>query len=148
MDRDLQHIECFIAKHHVLTLATHSLDGMLRACNLFYVYDTQTLSFVFASDPKTDHIQNILECNDVAGTIVLETEEVGKIEGLQFLAKVTLVACSDLKKIYFERYPYARVMQPTLWQCRVHHFKLTDNRFGFGKKIVWEQGGDNGNRCS
>jgi uncharacterized protein YhbP (UPF0306 family) len=29
-------------------------------------------------------------------------------------------------------------MQPKLWQIKVSYFKLTDNRLGFGKKIIWQ----------
>jgi uncharacterized protein YhbP (UPF0306 family) len=137
---NLTHIEEFINQHHVLTLATNTQDGELSVCNLFYVYDSTRQSFVFASDEKTTHMQNIQSfSNRVAGGIVLETKEVGKIQGLQFRADVISVKSAELKKLYFTRYPYALALAPRLWECCMKWAKLTDNRFGFGKKVVWEK---------
>jgi len=28
-------------------------------------------------------------------------------------------------------------MNPQLWKVKVESFKFTDNRLGFGKKIIW-----------
>jgi len=138
MSQELQKIENFIAHHHVLSLATYS-DGRLSACNLFYAYDNQTQTFVVASSEDTTHIQDITINTQVAGTIVLETDEVGKIQGLQFRGEFVKLNDKALAKLYFTRFPYALAMLPTLWKIQISFFKLTDNRLGFGKKIVWQR---------
>jgi len=28
-------------------------------------------------------------------------------------------------------------MNPKLWQIKVNYFKMTDNKLGFGKKLIW-----------
>ena len=134
---DLERIERFITKHHLLTLATCK-NGHPHCCSSFYAYDTATKSFIIAGDEKTTHIQNALTNPHVAANIHLETTEIGKIEGLQI--EGILRQCDDekLKKLYFQSFPYARAMRPTLWQLRPNRFKLTDNRLGFGKKIIVE----------
>ena len=134
---DLEHIERFIAKHHLLTLSTCS-DTKPFCCSSFYAYDTNTKSFIIAGDEKTTHIQNALVNPNVAANIHLETKEIGKIEGLQI--EGTLQRCEDkeLQQLYFKTFPYALAMRPTLWQLRPSRFKLTDNRLGFGKKIIFE----------
>ncbi len=132
---DLEYIERFIAKHHLLTLATCK-DDKPFCCSSFYAYDTQTKSFIIAGDDKTTHIQNVLANPKVAANIHLETTEIGKIEGLQI--EGYMYRCNDisLKKLYFKTFPYALAMNPTLWKLMPTHFKLTDNKLGFGKKIT------------
>ena len=44
----------------------------------------------------------------------------------------------ELKKLYFKAFPYALALSPKLWQIKVNYFKMTDNRLGFGKKIIWQ----------
>jgi len=139
VDKVLKKIERFIAAHHVMTLST-SRDDVPQACNLFYAYIPQKNIFIVASDPKTEHIQNILDNPAVAGAIVLETKTIGKIEGLQFKAMMQ-EAKKEMESYYYEAFPYARVMSPTLWTITPTTMKLTDNRLGFGKKLNWSRDG-------
>lgn len=133
---DLDKIDSFLAKHHVLSLATSS-DGELSACNLFYAFDKAKLSFVVASSDDTTHIQNILKNPSVAGTVVLETKTVGKIQGVQFRGEFSRSQDKELEKLYFGSFPYALLMKPKLWIIKINYFKMTDNTLGFGKKIIW-----------
>jgi uncharacterized protein YhbP (UPF0306 family) len=138
VQNDLEKITSFLSKHHVLSLATS--DGLeLSACNLFYVYDAEKISFVVASSDETTHIKNISKNQKVAGTVVLETKIVGKIEGVQFRGEFLPLDDESLKKLYFKSFPYALAMNPKLWQIKISYFKLTDNTLGFGKKIIWTQ---------
>lgn len=121
-------------------LSLASTDGLeLSACNLFYAYEPEKISFVVASSGETEHIKNISKNPKVAGTVVLETKIVGKIEGVQFRGEFLELEDEALKKLYFKRFPYALAMNPTLWQIKISYFKLTDNTLGFGKKIIWTQ---------
>lgn len=134
---DLKKIASFLAKHHVMTLATS--DGLeLSACSLFYAFDETKLSFVVASSDDTTHIKNIFKNHKVAGTVVLETKTVGTIKGVQFRGEFLELHDEDLKRLYFKNFPYALAMSPKLWQIKVDYFKLTDNTLGFGKKIIWQ----------
>ncbi len=137
MSSDLEKINTFIKKHHVLTLAT--ADGSeLSACSLFYAYSKELKSFIVASSDDTTHIQHILKNNKIAGNILLETSLIGKIQGLQFQGKVEVLQENELSKLYFKSFPQALVMNPKLWQIKVSYFKMTDNTLGFGKKIIWQ----------
>ena len=136
MQNNLLKIDSFLQKHHVLSLCT--TDGLdVSACNLFYAFDSAYNSFVVASSEETTHIKNIFKNKKVAGTIVLETKVVGKIEGVQFRGEFLQLQDEGLKKLYFRHFPYAFAMSPKLWQIKINYFKLTDNRLGFGKKIIW-----------
>ena len=72
----------FIHQHHVLTLAT-SVDNIPWCANCFYIYLEEENCFVFTSDDKTKHVQDVLINSMVAGSVVLETNTVGKIQGIQ-----------------------------------------------------------------
>ena len=121
-----------------MSLATHFEDE-ISSCTLFYAYSKELNSFVVASSEDTTHIKHIKNNPNIAANILLETKTVGKIQGLQIRGKFMELKDSRLKKLYFLTFPYALAMNPKLWQIEVEYFKLTDNRLGFGKKIIWPE---------
>ncbi len=136
MSSDLDTISSFLDKHHVLTLGT-SDGNELSACSLFYAYSQEKLSFIVASSDETQHIKNINQNNLVAGNILLETKIIGKIQGVQFRGEFSVLDDGELGKLYFKKFPHALLMKPKLWQIKIKQFKMTDNRLGFGKKIIY-----------
>lgn len=129
-------IIAFIREHHLLTLATSG--ERLWCCSMFYAFDAETVSFIVASDEESEHMRNIRFNTHVAGTVALETKIVGKIQGIQYSGVIQ--SCPEpLRGLYFEAFPYARIMNPTLWQIRIDEIKMTDNTLGFGKKIMWKR---------
>jgi len=141
MNKPDKKITDFIRKHHVLTLAT-SAENNPYCANCFYVYSEEENVFIFTSDDNTKHIQDVKKNNVVAGSVVLETSVVGKIQGIQFTGKMYLPE-NDLKKkvnkLYMKKYPFAKLMQTQLWVFDLDFIKLTDNRLGFGKKLIWQK---------
>lgn len=139
MDKiDIRIIE-FINKHHVLTLAT-SKNNVPYSANCFYVYYEPENMLVFTSDRETKHASDVLEQSTVAGSIVLETNVIGKIQGLQFQGKMYEPDKELLKKVkarYLKRFPVAMLMKTNLWVIELSFLKFTDNRLGFGKKLIW-----------
>ncbi len=138
MDDKLEKITTFLKQHHVMSLAS-IYGNQISVCNLFYTYLEDKKIFLVASSEDTTHIRYILQNSKVAGTVVLETKEIGKIQGLQFRGEFVPLDDKCLKKKYFKAFPYAIAMCPKLWQIKVDYFKLTDNRLGFGKKIIWQE---------
>ena len=135
MSKNLDKIVSFLNEHHILSLATTNFRE-LNVCSLFYSYSREKNSFVIASSDTTAHIQDIFQNNKVSGNILLDTKVVGKIQGVQFKGICKVLEDDELKTLYFKTFPYALAMLPTLWQIEVKHFKMTDNRLGFGKKII------------
>lgn len=131
-------IEQFIAKHHVLTLATTTNDGMPYCCNCFFAYNKAEQAFIFTSDVSTKHAQMILENPHTAASIVLETRVVGRVQGLQITGVTTRATDGD-KALYIKRFPYTAVADLTLWRLQADFMKLTDNTLGFGKKLIWQR---------
>lgn len=130
----------FINKHHILTLAT-SCNEVPYCSNCFYAYSESENLLIFSSDKETKHIQD-LQCNDYVGaSIVLDTNVVGKIRGLQINGKLIEGKDDLLKTIskrYMKRFPFAKLMNTTLWALKPDFIKMTDNRLGFGKKLIWD----------
>ncbi|MDR1897868.1 MAG: pyridoxamine 5'-phosphate oxidase family protein [Prevotellaceae bacterium] len=131
----------FIKKHHLLTLATCT-DSVPYCSNMFYALLEQEFYLIFTSDTKTRHIAEVLKNPVVAGSIALETETVGKIQGLQFCGK--MMEMSGKPKIkattaYLKRFPYAVLSGTPIWAIEITYTKFTDNRLGFGTKLIWHK---------
>jgi uncharacterized protein YhbP (UPF0306 family) len=129
----------FFRRHHVLTIAT-TINNEPWCANCFYVYLEEENALVFTTDTDTRHGQEFVKNPVVAGSVVLETMIIGKIRGVQFQGIVSesdgeLV--SKAKSAYLKRFPVAMLMDTHLWVVVLTHIKMTDNRFGFGKKLVW-----------
>ena len=131
-------IEGFIAEHHVLTLATATPCGEPYCCNAFYAYDKASGAFIFTTDLSTQHGKMMAENERVAASILLETRTVGKIQGLQITGKVKPAIDGD-KMRYIKDFPYAVVADLSLWRLEAEMMKFTDNRLGFGKKLIWQR---------
>ncbi len=137
----------FISEHHVLTLATCA--GSQPYCaSCFYVYIPESQCFIFTSDIETRHSQEAQSNSCVAASIVLETKTVGKIQGLQITGTLELGSgdfFDQARMAYLKAFPFAVLKPASLWILRASFFKLTDNRLGFGKKILWTR--DEENNC-
>jgi uncharacterized protein len=129
----------FFRKHHVLTIAT-SVRNEPWCANCFFVYLEEENGLVFTTGTDTLHGREFTENNIVAGTVVLETMIIGKIQGIQFRGTVSEPEGELLEKVksaYLKRFPVAALMDTRLWIVKLTYIKMTDNRFGFGKKLLW-----------
>jgi len=130
----------FLKKHHVLTIAT-SVDNKPWCASCFYVFLEKENALVFTSDLTTRHGREFLMNTLVAGTVALETMITGMIRGVQFEGTVSEPG-PDLEDItrnaYLKKFPVAMLMETHLWILRLTHIKYTDNRLGFGKKLIWK----------
>jgi uncharacterized protein YhbP (UPF0306 family) len=131
----------FIKAHHVLTIAT-AVENVPWTANCFYVYLEDEGAFVFTTDDDTRHGKEFDINQVVAGSVVLETNVIGKIQGIQFSGEVTRpddALHKKAKKAYLRRFPVAALMNTSIWLVKLTHIKMTDNRLGFGKKLIWNR---------
>ena len=126
----------FIKRHHVLTLATASSEGVPYCAACFYAFDKERNRLIFTSDDATFHAQQMLQNAKVAIGITLETRIVGKVQGLQICGTAERGNEED-KQLYIKRFPYAAVAPLNIWAVEPSFMKLTDNTLGFGKKLIW-----------
>ena len=128
----------FFQEHHVLTLAT-SVGNNPYCANCFYVYDGDE-ALIFASEEHTKHIQDAFQNKQVAASVVLETKIIGEIQGVQLCGELEELEGEELQsanKIYLKAFPDAVLKSTPLWVIRVSYIKMTDNRLGFGTKLIW-----------
>ena len=126
----------FIKRHHVLTLATASSEGVPYCAACFYAYDKERNRLIFTSDDATFHAQQMLQNAKVAIGITLETRIVGKVQGIQICGTAKRGDDED-KRLYIKRFPYAALAPLNIWAVEPSFMKLTDNTLGFGKKLIW-----------
>ena len=127
-----------MARHHVLTLATATKEGVPYCAACFYAYDKSRNLIVFTSDDSTLHAQQMVENSSVAVAINLETRIVGKVQGIQICGTARRGEEAD-KSVYIKRFPYAAVAPLNIWVVEPTFMKLTDNTLGFGKKLIWNR---------
>ena len=136
IDQEIIH---FLNDHHLLTLAT-SQNNKPYCCNLFYVYDQLSNQLIFSTETKTKHAQDFICNTKVAGSIALETKEVSKIQGVQLLGTILELKGEHLrsaKEQYIKAFSYAANMDMHLWAMPLNFIKMTHNKLGFGKKLIW-----------
>ena len=129
----------FFRKHHVLTIAT-TVENEPWCANCFYVYLEEENALVFTTDADTRHGKEFVKNPLVAGSVVLETMIIGKIRGIQFQGTISEPQnelLSKAKWTYLKKFPPAALMDTHLWVVKLTHIKMTDNRLGFGKKLIW-----------
>lgn len=129
----------FFRKHHVLTIAT-TVDNKPWCANCFYVYLEEENALIFTTDSDTRHGKEFIINPNVAGSVVLETMVIGKIRGIQFQGIVSEPEgelLSKAKWAYLKKFPPAALMDTHLWIVKLTLIKMTDNRLGFGKKLIW-----------
>ena len=131
----------FFRKHHVLTIAT-TVENEPWCANCFYVYLEEENALVFTTDSDTRHGKEFIKNPSVAGSVVLETMIIGKIRGIQFQGIVSEPEGEMLSKAkwaYLKKFPPAVLMETHFWLVSLTLIKMTDNRFGFGKKVYWHK---------
>ena len=141
MDELNSRITNFIKEHHVLTLAT-SNNNIPYCANCFYAYDELNNQLIFTSDEDTKHIKDTKDQNIVGGSIVLETKTIGKIQGIQFngiIKEAINETYKNANKLYLKKFPYAILKTTKLWIIELSYIKMTDNKLGFGKKLIWKK---------
>ena len=135
-------IKSLFRRHHLLSIATVSENGPWCA-SCFYAWDEENNTLVITTDPVTRHGTEFRTNPQVAGTIALETKRIGRIRGAQFTGIISEPAGNELSRaraVYLKRFPFAALTEIHLWIINLDHIKLTDNRLGVGKKIIWSEG--------
>jgi uncharacterized protein len=130
----------FFRKHHVLTIAT-AVENEPWCANCFYVYLEEENALVFTTDADTRHGKEFVKNPLVAGSVVLETMVIGRLRGIQFQGIVSEPGGEILSKAkwaYLKKFPPAALMDTHLWIVKLTLIKMTDNRLGFGKKLIWK----------
>lgn len=134
-------IQKFLQSETVLSLAT-SVNNRPYCASCYYAFVPGDNLLVFKSDPDTQHIEDALENNQVAGTILPDKLDKTKIRGVQFsglFKKPDSSVKSKAEKAYLLKYPASMLFRGTIWVIELNRIKFTDNALLKGKKILWER---------
>lgn len=131
----------FIYRHHVVSIACHSLYDFWAA-NCFYAFDLAEESLIILTERNTRHGQLMLNYPIVAGTIAAQPKEIQDIEGMQFRAKAKLLTGDeqvDALRLYFTTHAIAKGRMSDVWAIYLSELKYTENRTEFAQKYVWNR---------
>lgn len=134
-------IEKFLESQTVLSLAT-SVNDRPYCASCYYAFVPVSNLLVFKSDIDTQHIEDALANNQVAGTILPDNLEKNKIQGIQFsgiFRKPEGGAHDIALKKYLLKYPVATLFRGNIWVIELSRIKFTDNTLPEGRKILWER---------
>jgi uncharacterized protein len=138
----------FIRAHHVMTVATGGGSGNPWVASCFYAYVSRKNWFVFTTDDDTRHGREMIANPVIAVSIALETKITGQIRGVQMTGRALKCDSTNhfrASRAFLGRFPVAALRKTTLWIFEPEHIKMTDNRLGFGVKLVWEKGVEEAN---
>ena len=136
-----EEIVAFLQDSSVVTIAT-SIDNhpQCAACYFAYVPEAQLLAF--KSDSDTKHIEDALNNNFVAGSILPDKIVRSKPKGIQFTGEF-YKAEDDIgekaKWAYLKKFPVSAIFRGDIWVIALDKVKFTDNTLVFGKKTQWER---------
>ena len=138
--KEAEKIWSFIGKQTVLNFAT-SQNGIPWCASCYFALDDENKCLVFKSGEESRHMQEAFAQEYVAGTILPDKLLKGIVIGVQYQGKLT--KDEDLikkgSKVYYSKYPFAKVMDGDMVVVELTHVKLTDNKLGIGKRLVWEK---------
>lgn len=140
---DLDKIITYLSSQTSLSLCCVD-DGMPYCCTCFYVLDAQRISFYFSSSLNTYHANIMLKSSRVAGTVADQTQSVMHLQGVQYQGRVKLLMDEEEKRarqLFYASYPIAKLKKAPMWEIMLNSLKMTNNKLGFGKKLLWSRNG-------
>ena len=135
-----ERIVSFITSQTNLTIAV--VENKLPYCaNCFYVYSEKGNALIFKSKRSTLHIKMALNNSNVAGTIVADSLDKTRIQGVQYSGNIVHAnaVCSEIDlNDYYLKFPWALVIPGELWVVKLKSIKFKDFSFSFRNKLEWK----------
>ncbi|EAJ6142811.1 hypothetical protein IDR50_000560 [Campylobacter lari] len=124
----------FIHSQKLLSLSMLDDDGGVYCASCYYAFDDKNLALIFASEEHTKHIQLAYKTPKVAVNIALDTNIINLIKGVQIKA-LFQKATKEHEKIYYEKFPFAKLAQACIFALNIRWAKYTDNKILLSKKL-------------
>lgn len=134
----------FLKKHHVLTLCT-AIENESWCASCFYFFDESRMTFFLMTEADTRHAKMMRENPRISGAVAGQPKIVSRIQGLQFSGSCRMLEdfeAEEARKHYLHRFPIATMASAPLWAASIETAKFTDNRLGFGTKLLWKRDKD------
>ncbi|EAI8629401.1 hypothetical protein A9M92_04235 [Campylobacter lari] len=128
-----ERIKKFIHSQKLLTLSMQDNDEIYCA-SCYYAFDDKNLALIFASEEHTRHIQLSYKNPKVGVNIALDTNIINLIKGVQIKA-IFRKATAEQEKIYYEKFPFAKLAKTCIFALNIQWAKYTDNKILLSKKL-------------
>ncbi|MES2647410.1 MAG: pyridoxamine 5'-phosphate oxidase family protein [Bacteroidota bacterium] len=136
-----EQIAAFLHDSSVVTIAT-SIDNHPYCAACYFAYVPEEHLLAFKSDIDTKHIEDALQNNFVAGSILPDKIVRSMPKGIQFTGEF-YKAEDDIgekaKWAYLKKFPVSGIFRGDIWVIALSKIKFTDNTLVFGKKSLWER---------
>lgn len=132
-------IKSFLNENSLLCWAMQDDDGVYCA-NAFYAFDEANLSLIIASHEDTRHIE-LARKNPHISVNVAKFGSIASLKGIQIKA-VFEKASKAQSKLYYARFPFARLKGGSCFALAIHYAKFTDNALGKKLEFTRVQGGE------
>lgn len=129
----------YLNNQRLLTLCCSSSEDVWCA-NCFYYFDQESMSFILMSDAKARHGLLMQANPKVVGTVSDQTEDLTKIQGIQFSGSIKPLIGEreqSSRHAYYQSFPISKVIPMPLWRLTLETIKMLDNTQEFGKNIHW-----------
>jgi uncharacterized protein YhbP (UPF0306 family) len=140
-EKEEKRIWSFVKDQTVLNFAT-SKNDVPWCASCYYALEEEYKLLVFKTDMKSRHMEEANKQIWVAGTILPDKQKKGIVIGVQYQGKMVLEdeeRVTKARKRYYKKFPFAKAMDGEIAVLELTHVKLTDNKLGFGKRLVWEK---------
>ncbi|HEC1797266.1 TPA: hypothetical protein R1763_000688 [Campylobacter lari] len=128
-----ERIKKFIHSQKLLTLSVQDNDEIYCA-SCYYTFDDKNLALIFASEEHTRHIRLSYKNPKVGVNIALDTNIINLIKGVQIKA-IFRKATAEQEKIYYEKFPFAKLAKACIFTLNIQWAKYTDNKILLSKKL-------------
>jgi uncharacterized protein YhbP (UPF0306 family) len=140
-EKEQDKIWSFVEKQTVLNFAT-SANNTPWCATCYYAFDKKHKLLIFKTANDSRHMQEALQQVMVAGTVLPDKPKKGVVKGIQFQGEMVFSdeeIRSRANKKYHKKFPFAKVMAGEIAVIELTLVKLTDNKLGFGKRLLWEK---------
>ena len=124
-------IKKYLQKNKLLSWAMQDEDGVYCA-NAFYAFDEKNLSLIIASHTNTKHIK-LAKIKPKVSVNIAKLSKIPLLQGVQIQAFFSK-ANQEQIKLYYKRFPFAKIQNGTCFALRIEYVKFTDNAL-LGKKL-------------
>lgn len=126
-------IKDFLSQNKLLCWAMQD-DGGVWCANAFYAFDELNLSLIIASHTDTRHIK-LAQKNPLVSVNVAKFSAIAFLKGVQIKA-LCEKASKAQEKLYYARFPFAKIMKGQCFALNIRYAKFTDN--ALGKKLEFK----------
>lgn len=132
----------FLEEQTCATICCTDDNGNPYCFSCYYVFNKENDVLYFKSSAEAHHSALLKNNPGIAGTVLPDKLNKLITKGVQLQGEVLQHLHSMAKDAYLryhKKYPMALAIKGEVFTIQLNEIKLTDSKFGFGKKINWKR---------